>query len=192
MRRGLAAFAGLVLGTAPLMAQQDDPMAMQRCIWACLANSPGAASAEYNACVDRQCSDIGGAQADDPPPVSQWQSGVASDGRTRFAGVARSGGHRGGLYYMCDAQGQSYLALIGVEGPPGTYRVRVGRADLPVPFDRRRVELSVDVVPGGQVMRALEGPGMGTILDPSGRVVFAQSLTGGAAALRETYAACGR
>lgn len=183
---------GLMLGAIPVAAQQDDPMALQRCIWACLANSPGAASPEYNACVARQCSYIGSPAEPEPDPgaASLWRSGIASDGRTRFAGIDRSGGQPGGLFYMCDRAGQSYLALIGVGSPPGLYRVTVGAVELPVPFDRRRQELTVDVVPGGQLMNVLSGRGWAVIKDPAGKVVGAHSLTGADAALRRTLAAC--
>lgn len=45
----------LFLAALPVMGQEADPMAQQRCVWSCLANSPGAESAEYSACVARLC-----------------------------------------------------------------------------------------------------------------------------------------
>lgn len=50
-----ALFAALVSTAAG--AQGGDPMAEQRCVWQCLANSPGGAeSAAYRVCVARYCS----------------------------------------------------------------------------------------------------------------------------------------
>lgn len=43
-----------LLMIGPALAQED-PMEEQRCVWACLANSPGADSDEYNACVRQYC-----------------------------------------------------------------------------------------------------------------------------------------
>jgi hypothetical protein len=55
MIRGLLLVAALVAGTA-VEAQEEDPeMALQRCVWSCLANSKGADDPAYQACVDAQC-----------------------------------------------------------------------------------------------------------------------------------------
>jgi hypothetical protein len=49
---------GLLLA-AGAAAAQVDLMAEQRCVWSCLANSPGAASREYSDCVARLCTATG-------------------------------------------------------------------------------------------------------------------------------------
>lgn len=55
----LALCLGL-LSAAPAVAQTEDPMMeQQRCVWSCLANSPGNDSPEYNACVKQYCEEIG-------------------------------------------------------------------------------------------------------------------------------------
>lgn len=48
-----------LLAAPPVLAQEVDPMAEQRCVWSCLANSPGAESDEYAACVARLCEAMG-------------------------------------------------------------------------------------------------------------------------------------
>ncbi|MEZ5754439.1 MAG: hypothetical protein R3D90_06645 [Paracoccaceae bacterium] len=58
-------------------------MALQRCVWACLANSPGAASAEYNACVAEFCSEeeFGGANAGAGGKATPADTGLAQSPR---------------------------------------------------------------------------------------------------------------
>ena len=87
----------LVMASA-VAAQEADPMAEQRCVWACLANSPGAASAEYSACVAEFCSPEpgqGAAVADPAPetglaqsPRPQTRPSVAQDGSAPQAAPA--------------------------------------------------------------------------------------------------------
>lgn len=48
-----------LLAAPAVMAEEVDPMAEQRCVWSCLANSPGAESDEYAACVARLCEAMG-------------------------------------------------------------------------------------------------------------------------------------
>lgn len=61
----------------PLGAQEESPeMEQQRCVWSCLANSPGNVSAEYNACVKRYCEDIGGDPAADAAPDAAPQQSL--------------------------------------------------------------------------------------------------------------------
>ncbi|WP_143710395.1 hypothetical protein [Tabrizicola sp. TH137] len=55
-----------LLAAPPVLAQEVDPMAEQRCVWSCLANSPGAESDEYAACVARLCEAMGQVTATEP------------------------------------------------------------------------------------------------------------------------------
>jgi hypothetical protein len=65
MRPAKLALCLAVLSAAPAAAQIEDPMMedpmmeQQRCVWSCLANSPGNDSPEYNACVKQYCEEIG-------------------------------------------------------------------------------------------------------------------------------------
>jgi len=58
MRRALI-LIGLVnfsaLAAAPAVA--DDEMALQRCVWMCLANSKGNSDPAYSACVEKYCAE---------------------------------------------------------------------------------------------------------------------------------------
>lgn len=59
-RRTMTALVLLASFAAPAVAQDDGPeMQQQRCVWACLANSPGVDSAEYKACLKQYCEVIG-------------------------------------------------------------------------------------------------------------------------------------
>lgn len=126
-----------------------------------------------------------------PPPLGPpWSSGTAGDGMTRFSGMhAREPGGPG-LYYMCDRQGQSYLMLYRHAGPPGMIRFFVGPQQFSLPFDRRRGELTVDVVPGGAFLNALAYGRAVQIVDARGAQVMTLGLNGAAAALQNTIAAC--
>lgn len=42
--------------SASAESDQEDPMAEQRCVWSCLANSRGATDPAYNQCVNTNCS----------------------------------------------------------------------------------------------------------------------------------------
>lgn len=70
-RRTLTAVALVLAIAAPAVAQDESPeMEQQRCVWSCLANSPGNDSPEYNACVKQYCEDIGAEVAPaDPAPA---------------------------------------------------------------------------------------------------------------------------
>lgn len=171
-------------------AQSADPMEQQRCIWRCLAGSPGAHSAQYNQCVQRFCVQHSPPQSSVPAIVTPWKSGVAADGRTHFAGAEAGQGGGPGLYYMCDRQGQSYLMLYRHQGPPGMKRFRIGAQDFTVPFDRSRGELTMNVTPGGQFLNALVYGQSAWISDAQGGHVMNVNLQGAAAAMQAAIAAC--
>lgn len=184
----LALLACLAAQTA--QAQSGDPMDLQRCIWRCLADSPGAQSPRYHQCVERLCVTQPAPQYTAPATASRWKSGVAADGITRFAGVdvAQEGGP--GFYYMCDRQGQSYVMLFRHHGPPGLLRFRIGAQNFTVPFDRTRGELTMNVIPGGQFLNALSYGQNAWISDMQGRHVMNVNLQGATAAMQGAIAAC--
>ena len=55
------------------IAQSEDEMAVQRCVWACLANSNGANDPEYHACVERNCNETLESKVSDKATVSDVQ-----------------------------------------------------------------------------------------------------------------------
>lgn len=70
-RRTPTALVLVMTLAAPVAAQDESPeMEQQRCVWSCLANSPGNDSPEYNVCVKQYCEDIGAEVAPaDPAPA---------------------------------------------------------------------------------------------------------------------------
>ncbi|MEM7319860.1 MAG: hypothetical protein AAF408_12655, partial [Pseudomonadota bacterium] len=135
MTRIIIAFLAVALFSAPTaLAQNQDPMALQRCIWACLADFPGSDNPLYHQCVQQRCSD-GFAPA---PAQQPWTFGLAADDRTYFAGVALQDGSGRGPYYMCTPDGDSYFMLYGMPNPPGQFRIRIEGADYWFFFDRAR------------------------------------------------------
>ncbi len=179
----------LSLGLVAAMAQAQyvDPMEQQRCVWRCLADSPGNTSPQYHQCVARHCT---APQYRAPEAGAPWTGGIAADGVTRYAGLTAGSAGAPGLYYMCDRRGQSYLMLYRHEGPPGMMRFRIGGQEFTVPFDRRRGALTVDVTPGGRFLNALiYGPSL-WITDTRGGHVMSLSLHGAAAAIQAALAAC--
>lgn len=180
----------ICLAAQTSQAQSGDPMEQQRCIWRCLADSPGASSPRYHQCVERLCVEPSAPQYKAPATATLWKSGVAADGVTRFAGVdvGQEGGP--GFYYMCDRQGQSYLMLFRHQGPPGMMRFRIGAQDFTVPFDRSRRELTMNVIPGGNFLNALAYGQTAWISDVYGGHVMSVNLQGAAVALQGAFAAC--
>ncbi len=189
MRLGWLAAVGVLLAQQG-QAQYVDPMEQQRCVWRCLASSPGNTSPQYHACVARLCSAQSVTPYAAPATAPPWKSGIAADGKTRFAGVDAGQAGGPGLYYMCDAQGQSYLMLYQLQAPAGLMKFRIGTQEFPVPFDRSRGALTVNVVPGGSFLNALAYGQRVWISDMRGNHVMNLALQGAAAALQGVIAAC--
>ncbi|MEZ5913792.1 MAG: hypothetical protein R3D84_17510 [Paracoccaceae bacterium] len=116
--RDLAAFLLLTFGFVQPAAAQDmaDPMALQRCIWQCLSNSPGAESAEYSACVAEHC-DEGGAPPQAMAPAAdapRWSQGATADGLGRYAAVVAE--QRQNRLYDLHGGRRSWLSISSLQG----------------------------------------------------------------------------
>jgi peptidoglycan hydrolase-like protein with peptidoglycan-binding domain len=74
MRPSILLLAAIVgIASTPVQAQSgDDEMALQRCVWMCLANSTGNADPAYDACVEKHC----------VAPAAGSQSGNQTDRQT--------------------------------------------------------------------------------------------------------------
>ncbi|MFV0513067.1 MAG: hypothetical protein ACK5MY_05470 [Jhaorihella sp.] len=186
MRRSVLISALLAMAL-PAMAQDEDPMAMQRCVWSCLANSPGASSLQYQQCVMRFCS-ADGHETDTPEPV--WSFGLAGDGRTYSAGIAFQDNSGRGLYYMCTKSGESYLVLYRMAGLAGPYRLRVDGVDHWMNFDRARVELTAPLHRTNPFISALTRGASVQVFDAAGRFVMQVGLGNARTAIGDAIANC--
>lgn len=153
--------AGLLL--AGVATAQEDPMAVQRCVWACLSNFGPANNPEYTQCVTDNCGfeDAHGAASQD------WSGGAIDGGATRYAGVDTAD-ERYGVYYFCDRAGRSELMIAGVEGPPGAWALVIDGETYAFNFGPRPNGLSTQVKRNDGVLSALKrgsslalsGPGL--------------------------------
>lgn len=82
----LLAAAIAIWCAGPVLAQRDDGMETQRCVWRCLANSSGNQDPAYQACVDRVC--IPKQRSISPPPRPTTQRQAQSC--TQTAGRAKA------------------------------------------------------------------------------------------------------
>lgn len=176
-----ASFLALALIAAPALAQQD-PMALQRCIWACLSQSPGAASPQYNQCVAQRCTPMA------QPRVSAWSSGVATDGVHRFATTQAEQGMA--FTYFC-TPGRSYFVLADVPVPPNNYRFLIGQTDYVVTLAGAPGQLSVSLPFDHAFTQAIRhGGDMLSIRDMQGLPVVRFSLRGADQHIGQAGTAC--
>ncbi|HET9069819.1 MAG TPA: hypothetical protein VFN28_14335 [Amaricoccus sp.] len=186
----MAAVALLAAATLPARAQMD-PEEEQRCVWSCLANSPGAGSAEYNACVARLCmGDAAPAEAQSQPaapavPRAVWTAG-AGQGGARYAGVELSGRS---LTFLCQRGGPGLMAVAGLGGDAQAVGVTVdGRAHR-LPFVARNGILYTAADPGSPILGALLGGSVAEVATRGGSAAF--PLAGSGAAIRSALKGCG-
>lgn len=177
-----------LLGVAvPAWAEGDDPMAMQRCVWSCLANSPGASSPQYHQCVMNFCG-ADGSEPDTPEPG--WTFGLAGDGRTYSAGIAFQDNSGRGLYYMCSQSGESYLVLYRMAGLAGPYRLRVDGVDHWMNFDRSRVELTTPLHRTSPFIGVLAAGTSIQVFDAAGAFVMQVGLRNARNAIGDAIGTC--
>lgn len=183
-----------LLIATPALAQDDDPMAMQRCIWRCLADSSGASDPRYHQCVEQWCTGIEettGQQSQQPPaPPGQWGAGIATDGFSRYAGLQAADGSGRGFYYMCTPQGQSYLAIFGTGTAAGGYAFQVDGLEYQLGFDRSRGELTLQIPPRAPFLDTLMQGRVLTILGPDRALLMQLPLSGAYGAINNTVYAC--
>lgn len=183
-----AAQAGPVAAQADV---EDSPeMEMQRCVWSCLANSPGADSAEYNACVARLCDDGAAEPAPQTNQPSGWTVGVTSDGRGHYAGVADPQVQTQ-LFYMCDAAGQSLLKFQGISGEGIVAVLTIDGVPQSVPFLSDGTSLyALAPVDGPLFAALLRGRSLSLRDGPQGPGVGDYSLTGSSQAIARARSGC--
>lgn len=163
-----------------------DPMELQRCVWRCLANSPGAASAEYNACVAQFCADpqqdsssprIPTPRDTIPAAAPRWNAGVTADGLGRFAGVIDP--IRGNTFYvLCAPDGRRSFALFGPEGGGSALVVRVDESLYSLEFVAGGDGYYAALGPQAAELARLRGAARLTISNAAGWPLFSVVLNG--------------
>ncbi len=157
-------------------------MALQQCIWRCLAGSPGAASAQYTQCVNTTCIAA-------TPAAPAWVWGRTEDGRRLYAGYQEPGDELG-FYYLCSPQGESFFTLTGLEGPDAQMRFVIGSVQYLVPFVWVGGDFRVDLAPGDTFMNAIASATSMRVQNASGFDIFTVPLTGAAATMQSAVNVC--
>jgi hypothetical protein len=176
---------------------QDDAMEVQRCVWRCLADSPGAESAQYNQCVAAKCSESAAA-----PPVrseragsdlggTPWSYGPTQDGQGFFAGqYAPDTGNI--LYYTCDRSGAQNLLLAGeIEGPAAVLNLEANGQVLGLWFVPTAGGFTSRLDPGSEVPELLASARRLALRNQAGWPLGAFGMLGAGTAINAARAACG-
>lgn len=188
---GVVLAAGLAAGAAAAEGVPEDAMAVQRCVWACLAESSGPESPEYGACVDQRCTVLGLEAAPPAPaapaPPAEWPVVLSEDGQWRMTGLADR--PRGAaLWVMCAVSGPArHLVLQGPEGPDVVLRLLAGGQTFDLPFVRQGDAYYAALPGDDSVLAALRRAPDLALLNAQGGTLLAVTLTGARAALQ---AAC--
>ncbi|MBP7000455.1 hypothetical protein [Amaricoccus sp.] len=188
--RGVALMFGLGLGVlaavAPAWAQQMSPEEEQRCVWQCLANSPGADSRQYNDCVERMCVAPQAAQprAAAPAPKAAWTAG-GRPGTAQYAGVEIPGGRS--LSFLCQVGGHGLLAIAGMGRSAEDVGVAIDGRGVALPFVAEKGILYTAA--SAPLLRSLMAGGGAQVRTRAGTASF--PLAGSGAAIRQAASACG-
>jgi hypothetical protein len=198
-RRPIAILAIMFGMTLPGIAlAEEDYMEVQRCVWRCLADSPGAESAEYNQCVAAKCNEtVAVPAAPGPAPsaalsaVPPWIFGATGDGQGRYAGqVAAETGNN--LYYTCDASGVQNLLLSGeVEGPSAILSVDVDGQVFGLFFEQSPGGYTARLEPGSPVPEMFMRAELVHLRNEAGWSLGRFSMAGADLAIAGARAACG-
>lgn len=176
------------MGLASGVMAQEDPMAVQRCVWSCLSNFPPNTNPAYHQCVEDHCVPMMETQPEAPRP-DRWQAGRIDGGRTAYAGVDSPDGNIG-VYYFCDRAGRSELMIAGVPTTAGTWVLEVGGTPYSFAFAPRSNGVSTRVGRSDAVLAALRS---GSRVGLQGRGLPQGStltLKGSSAAFSEALAFC--
>ncbi|MBS0122946.1 hypothetical protein [Thetidibacter halocola] len=191
IRTAVAALAGLVALAAPARAQED-PMALQRCVWSCLygpgKNDP--ASPAYSACVAQRCTGESAATTPAPPadPTQGWAASRTGAG-VGYAGVDGVPGQTG-LYYFC-GQGQSFLRVIGIDGGERGMIVEIDGRQFPLTFRPNSSNVPESHLPyTAPVIQALQSGSRVRVLSYEAGVVVDATLAGSRRALAQVISSC--
>lgn len=184
---GALALAG---GGSPARAQMT-PEEEQRCVWSCLANSPGAESRAYQQCVERLCL---GPQTPQPQaaarrpgvaaPTAAWRASPV-EGWTHYAGVQLPGDRS--FSFLCQRGGLAVLAVGGLGAQPNGVELQIDDQSYGLRFVADKGMLYTPSTP--HLQRALMGGSSVQVATQGGSARF--PLAGSGAAIRAAMAACG-
>ncbi len=186
------AWLAMMAALVPLSgaAQSDDgpEWELQRCIWRCLANSPGAESREYEQCVSAFCSEgPAAAPAVQAVPSGAWFASGTGDGQGNLAGISdpRTGA---AFYLICGPDGRRNLALFGPEGPEATLTLQVDGQAFARTFVPHAGGYYAALPADAPEIAALRSGRAMALRNAAGGTLFEAGLTGAGAAIA---AACG-
>ena len=175
-------------------------MEVQRCIWRCLADSPGAESAQYHQCVAAKCNEapaspaLPRAAAPTVAPFSafpDWSFGATADGLGRYAGqyAAKTGNL---IYYTCDGSGTQNLLLSGeVEGPGGVLTLDVDGQAFGLWFEPSPGGYTARLEPGSPVPELLMRAARLEVRNEAGWSLGQFAMGGARQAIGSAQASCG-
>ncbi|WP_417719164.1 hypothetical protein [Salipiger sp.] len=188
MRGRIAVLLCALWTGAPLLAQED-PMVMQRCVWACLANNGPNTNPAYHACVQRVCVEGAKPTSSVPQKGAAWGAGALDGGRTRYAGIDTPNGLRG-LYYFCNRSGRSELMIAGVPPRASSYEIEVGGKRFAFRFAPTKNGVAATVPAGHAVFSALRGGSAVKISQQGGPERIGLKLAGSSGALGAAMGGC--
>ncbi|MBX3597266.1 MAG: hypothetical protein KF874_06815 [Rhizobiaceae bacterium] len=167
-------------------AAQMNPEEEQRCVWQCLANSPGAASRQYQDCVDRMCTSRPPEKIPlaTPAPRVVWKSGKGA-GNSHFAGVESNGKS---FSFLCKRGGPGLFAIAGFRGPADAMAFRIDGQDYGLPFIAQNGIYYTNAT--SHLIKALMSGKAVHIANKQTRVSGAFSLAGSSAAIGNALAGC--
>lgn len=187
---GAVAVAGFLAAALPGWAQMSAEEE-QRCVWSCLANSPGAESRQYQECVARIClgeSAAPGQQSRPAAPATPraaWSAG-AGQGGAWYAGVEIPGKS---LSFLCRRGGPGLLAVAGLGARADGVAVQVDGRDYRLPFVSQNGMLYTAADPGSPILNALRSGSRAQVGSRGGSAAF--PLTGSGSAISAALRGCG-
>ena len=196
----IRAFLVLLAVLPGIAAAEEDYMEAQRCIWRCLADSPGAESAQYHQCVAAMCNEPAAPptlpRAAAPPAVPSsafpaWSFGATADGLGRYAGqyAAETGNL---IYYTCDGSGTQNLLLSGeVEGPAGVLTLDADGQAFGLWFEPSAGGYTARLEPGSPVPELLMRAARLELRNEAGWSLGRFAMGGARQAIGSARASCG-
>lgn len=160
----------------------------QRCVWRCLADSPGAASRQYNDCVERMCvAPKPAAPKPAAPRADAWRHS-GNRGAAQMASVTVGAST---LAYVCQRGKPGVIGVSGLPGPDSAVQVTVDGRAIGARFATQGGTHYTVAGPGSALIGALLAGNSAQFRNPAGRSSSTFPLAGSGAAIRAAMAGCG-